>query len=48
GRKAVKSSKGAPSVHTHSDWDAMYTDLEATLNDAMDYTLTQDEGKTEQ
>ncbi|GJV09073.1 hypothetical protein Tco_1346729 [Tanacetum coccineum] len=42
GRKAVKSSKGAPSVHTHTDWDAMDTDLEATLNDAMDYTLTQD------
>ncbi|GKB95694.1 hypothetical protein Tco_0981831 [Tanacetum coccineum] len=38
GRKAVKSSKGAPSVHTHTDWDAMDTDLEATLNDAMDYT----------
>ncbi|GJU13856.1 putative ribonuclease H-like domain-containing protein [Tanacetum coccineum] len=36
GRKAVKSSKGAPSVHTHTDWDAMDTDLE-------DYTLTQDE-----
>ncbi|GKE80320.1 hypothetical protein Tco_1550320, partial [Tanacetum coccineum] len=48
GRKAVKSSKGAPSVHTHTDWDAMDTNLEATLNDAMDYTLTQDEGKTEQ
>ncbi|GKA42687.1 hypothetical protein Tco_0735347 [Tanacetum coccineum] len=48
GRKAVKSSKGAPSVHTHNDWDAMDTDLEATLNDAIDYTLTQDEGKTEQ
>ncbi|GJR06223.1 ribonuclease H-like domain-containing protein [Tanacetum coccineum] len=38
GRKAVKSSKGAPSVHTHTDWDAMDTNLEATLNDAMDYT----------
>ncbi|GJZ86041.1 hypothetical protein Tco_0657651 [Tanacetum coccineum] len=48
GRKCVKSSKGAPSVHTHTDWDAMDIDLEATLNDAMDYTLTQDEGKTEQ
>ncbi|GKB72336.1 hypothetical protein Tco_0933748 [Tanacetum coccineum] len=36
-RKAVKSSKGASSVHTHTDWDAMDTDLE-------DYTLTQDEG----
>ncbi|GKD01743.1 hypothetical protein Tco_1172017, partial [Tanacetum coccineum] len=48
GRKAVKSSKGAPSVHTHTDYDAMDTDLEATLNDAIDYTLTQDEGNTEQ
>ncbi|GJX03332.1 hypothetical protein Tco_0189248 [Tanacetum coccineum] len=48
GRKAVKSSKGAPSVHTHTDWDAMDIDLEATLNDDMDYTLTQYEGKTEQ
>ncbi|GKA13634.1 hypothetical protein Tco_0693280 [Tanacetum coccineum] len=48
GRKAVKSSKGAPSVHTHNNWDAMDIDLEATLNDAMDYTLTQDEGMTEQ
>ncbi|GKC58819.1 hypothetical protein Tco_1086417 [Tanacetum coccineum] len=37
-RKAVKSSKGAPSVHTHTDWDDMDTDLEAKLNDAMDYT----------
>ncbi|GJS45819.1 hypothetical protein Tco_0595940 [Tanacetum coccineum] len=41
GRKAVKSSKGAPSVHTHTDWDAMDTDLE-------DYTLTQDEGTDKQ
>ncbi|GKD99072.1 hypothetical protein Tco_1382969 [Tanacetum coccineum] len=47
-KKAVKSSKGAPYVHTHTDWNDMYTDLEATLNDAMDYTLTQDEGKTKQ
>ncbi|GJX24663.1 hypothetical protein Tco_0230959 [Tanacetum coccineum] len=47
-RKAVKSSKCAPSVHTYTDWNDMDTDLEATLNDAMDYTLTQDEGKTEQ
>ncbi|GJV38164.1 hypothetical protein Tco_1410641 [Tanacetum coccineum] len=47
-RKTVKSSKGASSVHTHTDWDDMDTDLEATLNDVIDYTLTQDEGKTEQ
>ncbi|GJY45964.1 hypothetical protein Tco_0435027 [Tanacetum coccineum] len=38
GRKAVKSSKGAPSVQTHTDWDGLDTDLEASLNDAMDYT----------
>ncbi|GJS28684.1 ribonuclease H-like domain-containing protein [Tanacetum coccineum] len=47
GRKAVKSSKGAPSVQTHTDWDGLDTDLEATLNEAMDYTLAQDEGKTD-
>ncbi|GJX22602.1 hypothetical protein Tco_0227047 [Tanacetum coccineum] len=41
-RKVVKSSKGAPSVATHPDWD----DLEDTLDEAMDYTLAQDEGKT--
>ncbi|GJT66591.1 hypothetical protein Tco_1018071 [Tanacetum coccineum] len=41
GRKAVKSSKGAPFVHTHIDWDSMDTDLE-------DYTLTQDEGTDKQ
>ncbi|GJW75021.1 putative ribonuclease H-like domain-containing protein [Tanacetum coccineum] len=52
-RKAVKSSKGAPSVHTHTDWDAMDTDLEATLNDAMDYTqdgdtlVVEDKGSAE-
>ncbi|GKE30695.1 hypothetical protein Tco_1446079 [Tanacetum coccineum] len=40
GRKAVKSSKGAPSVHTHTDWDGLDTDLE-------DYTLAQDKGKTD-
>ncbi|GKE75416.1 hypothetical protein Tco_1537457, partial [Tanacetum coccineum] len=40
-RKAVKSSKGASSVNTHTDWDAMDTDLE-------DYTLTQDEGTDKQ
>ncbi|GJR17299.1 hypothetical protein Tco_0965826 [Tanacetum coccineum] len=47
GRKAVKSSKGAPSVQTHTDWDGLDTGLEATLNEAMDYTLAQDEGKTD-
>ncbi|GJT29631.1 putative ribonuclease H-like domain-containing protein [Tanacetum coccineum] len=46
GRKAVKSSKGAPSVQTHTDWDGLDTDLEASLNEAMD-TLAQDEGKTD-
>ncbi|GJR70936.1 ribonuclease H-like domain-containing protein [Tanacetum coccineum] len=43
GRKAVKSSKGAPSVTTHPDWDY----LEETLDEAMDYTLAQDEEKTD-
>ncbi|GKC82546.1 hypothetical protein Tco_1138263 [Tanacetum coccineum] len=45
GRKAVKSSKGAPSVQTNTDWDAFYTDLDKTINEAMDYTFAQDEGK---
>ncbi|GJX10589.1 hypothetical protein Tco_0200448 [Tanacetum coccineum] len=45
GRKAVKSSKGAPSVQTNTDWDALDTDLDETSNEAMDYTLSQDEGK---
>ncbi|GJX72206.1 hypothetical protein Tco_0309377 [Tanacetum coccineum] len=40
GRKAVNSSKGAPSVHTHTEWDGLDTDLE-------DYTLAQDKGKTD-
>ncbi|GJU68962.1 hypothetical protein Tco_1255221 [Tanacetum coccineum] len=40
GRKAVKSSKGVPSVQTHTDWDGLDTDLE-------DYTLAQDKGKTD-
>ncbi|GKD78933.1 hypothetical protein Tco_1341554 [Tanacetum coccineum] len=47
GRKVVKSSKGAPSVQTHTDWDGLDTDLEATLNEAIDYTLAQNEGKTD-
>ncbi|GKD43680.1 putative ribonuclease H-like domain-containing protein [Tanacetum coccineum] len=45
GRKDVKSSKGAPSVQTNTDWDAFYTDLDKTINEAMDYTFAQDEGK---
>ncbi|GJX74157.1 hypothetical protein Tco_0312752 [Tanacetum coccineum] len=41
GRKSVKSSKGAPTVHTHTSWDDMDNDLE-------DYTLTPDEGTDKQ
>ncbi|GJS06741.1 hypothetical protein Tco_0363537 [Tanacetum coccineum] len=44
GRKAVKSSKGAPSVQTNTDWDGLDTNLDETINEAMDYTLAQDEG----
>ncbi|GJR00993.1 hypothetical protein Tco_0523977 [Tanacetum coccineum] len=40
GRKAVKSSKGAPSVPTNTEWDA----LDLDINEAMDYTLAQDKG----
>ncbi|GJU61369.1 hypothetical protein Tco_1243204 [Tanacetum coccineum] len=47
GRKAVKSSKGAPSVQIHTDWDGLDTDLKALLNEAIDYTLAQDEEKTD-
>ncbi|GKF30814.1 hypothetical protein Tco_0100612, partial [Tanacetum coccineum] len=47
GRKAVKSSKGAPSVQTYTYWDGLDTDLEASLNEAIDYTLVQEEGKTD-
>ncbi|GJV96744.1 hypothetical protein Tco_1548321 [Tanacetum coccineum] len=47
GRKAVKSSKGAPSVQTNTDGDALDTDLDETINEAMDYTFAQDEGKTD-
>ncbi|GKC85927.1 hypothetical protein Tco_1141644, partial [Tanacetum coccineum] len=46
GRKSVKSSKGAPSVQTNTDCDALDTHLDETINEAMDYTLAQDEGKT--
>ncbi|GJR76150.1 putative ribonuclease H-like domain-containing protein [Tanacetum coccineum] len=42
-RKAVKSSKGAPSVPTNTEWD----DLEMDIDDTMDYTLAQDKGSLE-
>ncbi|GKF42265.1 hypothetical protein Tco_0125607, partial [Tanacetum coccineum] len=47
GRKDVKSSKGAPSVQTNTDWDALDADLDETINEAMDYTFAQDERKTD-
>ncbi|GKA88735.1 hypothetical protein Tco_0810499, partial [Tanacetum coccineum] len=43
GRKTVKSSKGAPTVPTNTEWD----DLDMDIYDTMDYTLAQDEGKTD-
>ncbi|GJU75621.1 putative ribonuclease H-like domain-containing protein, partial [Tanacetum coccineum] len=43
GRKIVKSSKGAPTVPTNTEWD----DLDMDIDDTMDYTLAQDEGKTD-
>ncbi|GKA98749.1 hypothetical protein Tco_0826686 [Tanacetum coccineum] len=46
GRKAIKSFKGAPSVPTNTNWDDL-DNLEATLDEAMDYTLAKDEGKTD-
>ncbi|GKB74757.1 hypothetical protein Tco_0936169 [Tanacetum coccineum] len=46
GRKVVKSSKGAPSVPSNTNWDDLDY-LEATLDEAMDYTLAKDEGKTD-
>ncbi|GJV84672.1 hypothetical protein Tco_1524570 [Tanacetum coccineum] len=42
-----QSSKGAPSVQTYTYWDGLDTDLEASLNEAIDYTLVQEEGKTD-
>ncbi|GJU76540.1 hypothetical protein Tco_1273610 [Tanacetum coccineum] len=42
-RKTVKSSKGAPTVPTNTEWD----DLEMDIDDTMDYTFAQDEGKTD-
>ncbi|GJZ43531.1 hypothetical protein Tco_0590786 [Tanacetum coccineum] len=43
GRKTVKSSKGAPTVPTNTEWD----DLDMDIDDIIDYTLAQDEGKTD-
>ncbi|GKF45677.1 hypothetical protein Tco_0135479, partial [Tanacetum coccineum] len=37
------SSKGAPSVPTYSEWD----DLDMDIDDTMDYTLAQNEGKAD-
>ncbi|GKA95923.1 putative ribonuclease H-like domain-containing protein [Tanacetum coccineum] len=43
GRKAIKSSKGKPSVPTNTDWD----DLDMDIDETLDYTLAQDKGSTE-
>ncbi|GJY69768.1 hypothetical protein Tco_0472750 [Tanacetum coccineum] len=43
GRKTIKSSKGVPIVPTNNEWD----DLDMDIDDTMDYTLAQDEGKTD-
>ncbi|GJU35606.1 hypothetical protein Tco_1183960 [Tanacetum coccineum] len=37
----------SPSVQTNADWDALDTNLDETINEAMDYNLAQDEGKTD-
>ncbi|GJU82368.1 putative ribonuclease H-like domain-containing protein [Tanacetum coccineum] len=42
GRKTVKSSTSAPTVSTNTEWE----DLDIDIDDTMDYTLAQDEGKT--
>ncbi|GKD11659.1 hypothetical protein Tco_1196066 [Tanacetum coccineum] len=42
-RRTVKSSKGAPTVPTNTEWD----DLDIDIDDTMDYTLVQDKGKTD-
>ncbi|GKC85599.1 hypothetical protein Tco_1141316, partial [Tanacetum coccineum] len=34
-------------MQTNTDWDALDTDLDETINEAMDYTFAQDEGKTD-
>ncbi|GJS34294.1 hypothetical protein Tco_0532676 [Tanacetum coccineum] len=41
-RKTIKSSKGAPTIPINTEWD----DLDMDIDDIMNYTLTQDEGKT--
>ncbi|GKE20754.1 hypothetical protein Tco_1432266 [Tanacetum coccineum] len=43
GRKTVESFKGAPTVPTNTECD----DLDMDIDDTMDYTLAQDEGKTD-
>ncbi|GJY29353.1 hypothetical protein Tco_0405120 [Tanacetum coccineum] len=43
GRKTIKSSKGAPTVPTNTEWD----DLDMNIDDTIKYTLAQDEGKTD-
>ncbi|GKB82767.1 putative ribonuclease H-like domain-containing protein [Tanacetum coccineum] len=43
GRKTIKYSKGAPTVPTNTEWD----DLDMDIDNTMDYTLAQDEGKTD-
>ncbi|GJY20143.1 ribonuclease H-like domain-containing protein [Tanacetum coccineum] len=43
GRKTIKSSKGAPTVPTNTEWD----DLDMDIDDTIKYTLAQDEGKTD-
>ncbi|GJY80393.1 hypothetical protein Tco_0493144 [Tanacetum coccineum] len=42
GRKTIKSSKGAPTVPTNTEWD----NLDMDIDDIMDYTLAQDKGNT--
>ncbi|GJZ84724.1 hypothetical protein Tco_0650063 [Tanacetum coccineum] len=41
GRSAVKSSKGAPSVQSNTDWDGLDAELDTKLDDGIDYTLTE-------
>ncbi|GJR15139.1 ribonuclease H-like domain-containing protein [Tanacetum coccineum] len=41
--QSSKEPKGAPTVPTNTEWD----DLDMDIDDTMDYTLAQDEGKTD-
>ncbi|GJU18511.1 hypothetical protein Tco_1146477 [Tanacetum coccineum] len=41
--QSIKIKKGAPTVPTNTEWD----DLDMDIDDTMDYTLAQDEGKTD-